>query len=144
MKITKISMAIIAAAAVMAVSPAVFAQATNPPAAGGQMPRGGGRTNMMTVESIDKAVTLTEEEKPKVKTALEDYTKAATEARQADQSERRTKMTAATTDLDKKMKEILTADQYTKFQAMPRPGRRGQGGGGGGGNGGGGGGAPAN
>jgi periplasmic protein CpxP/Spy len=148
MKITKISMAIIAATAVLAISPAVMAQSTNQAAPGAQAPRGGGRTNMMTVESIDKAVTLTDAEKPKVKTALEEYTKAATEARQADQSERRTKMTAAVTDLDKKMKEILTPDQYTKFQAMPRPGRRGQGGGGGGGNGGGGaggaGGAPAN
>jgi Spy/CpxP family protein refolding chaperone len=131
MKISKISMAIIAATAVMAASPAVFAQAdTNTPAA--QPPRAGGRGGMMTVETIDKAVTLTEAEKPKVKSALEDYTKAATEARSAEQSERRTKMTAARDALDKKMKEILTPEQYTKFQAMPR-GRGGRGGGAGGG-----------
>lgn len=89
---------------------------------------------MMTVETLDKAVTLTDAEKPKVKTALEAYTKAFEEARQADQSERRTKMMAARTDLDKKMKEILTPEQYTKYEAMPgRGGRRGQGGAGGGG-----------
>ncbi|HWC58878.1 MAG TPA: hypothetical protein VHC44_04220 [Verrucomicrobiae bacterium] len=132
MKINKISMAIIAATAVMAVSPAVFAQTdTNKPAAGAR--GAGGRGGMLTVETIDKAVTLTEAEKPKVKTALEDYTKAAQEARQADQSERRSKMMAAREDLDKKLKEILTPEQYTKYQAMPRPGRRGGAGGGAGG-----------
>jgi Spy/CpxP family protein refolding chaperone len=102
----------------------------------------------MTVESIDKAVTLTDAQKPKVKVAVDDLTSAMQAARSADQSERRTKMTAARDDFDKKMKDILTPEQYTKFQAMPRGGRRGQGGGGAGGNGGGGGGGgnppPAN
>jgi Spy/CpxP family protein refolding chaperone len=129
MKINKVSMAIIAATAVLAVSPAVLAQTTNQAAGGagaaaGGAGRMGGRTNMMTVESLDKAVTLTDAEKPKVKSALEDYTKALTEARQADQSERRTKMTAARTDLDKKLKEVLTPEQYTKYQAMPGRGGR--------------------
>jgi Spy/CpxP family protein refolding chaperone len=147
MKINKVSMAIIAATAVLAVSPAVLAQTTNQAAGGagaaaGGAGRMGGRTNMMTVESLDKAVTLTDAEKPKVKSALEDYTKALTEARQADQSERRTKMTAARTDLDKKLKEVLTPEQYTKYQAMPgrggRNGGRNRGGAGGAGGGGGG------
>jgi periplasmic protein CpxP/Spy len=88
------------------------------------------------VESLDKAVTLTDAEKPKVKSALEEYTKASTEARQAaDQTEQRTKMRTARTDLDKKMKEILTPEQYTKYEAMPGRGGRGGGrnrGGGGG------------
>lgn len=151
MKINKISMAILAATAVLAISPAVMAQTNQAPGAGaGAGPGGpggrrggfGARTNMMTVEAVDKAVTLTEAEKPKVKTALDAYSKALTEAGQADQSERRTKMTAARTDLDKKMKEILTPEQYTKYEAMPgrqagRGGRRGQGGGGAGGPGGG-------
>ena len=127
-------MAIIAATAVMAVSPAVFAQAdTNAPAAGARPPRGGGRGGAITIEAIDKAVTLTDAEKPKVKLALEDYTKAVTAARDAaDQTEQRAKRTAARDALDKKMKEILTADQFTKYQAMPRGGRRGGQGGGGG------------
>jgi periplasmic protein CpxP/Spy len=128
MKITKISLAIMAATAVLAVSPAVRAQTTDTNKPAGEAParpRGG----MLTVEAVDKAVTLTDAEKPKVKTALEEFTKAATEARAADQSERRTKMTAAREDLDKKMKDILTPDQFTKFQAMPRGGRRAGGGG---------------
>src|SRR5665213_1488814 len=100
MKINKISMAIMAATAVLAVTPAVRAQMadTNKPAGEAQPPRRGG---MMTVETIDKAVTLTDAEKPKVKDALEEYNKAATEARNADQSERRTKMTAARDALTK-------------------------------------------
>src|SRR6185312_14118657 len=136
MKINKVSMAIIAAAAVLAVSPAVLAQTdTNKPAAGAQAPRGG--RGMLTVEAIDKAVTLTEAEKPKVKTAVEDYNKAVTDARAGEQSEMRTKMQAARADLQKKLKEILTPEQYTKYEAMPRGGgrNRGQGGGGGGGGG---------
>lgn len=131
MKISKISMAIIGAAAVLALCPAVHAQdtTTNKPAGEAQAPRRGG---MVTVESIDKAVTLTDDQKPKVKSAVEDLNKAVADARNADQSERRTKMTAARNDFNKKMKEILTPDQYTKFEAMPRPARRNGGNGGGG------------
>ena len=136
-------MAIIAATAILAVSPAVMAQTTNqaPGAGAGAGPGGpgGGRgaRNQLSVDTIDKAVTLTEAEKPKVKTAVEAYTKAVQDARGGDQADMRTKMTAARTDLDKKMKEILTPEQYTKYEAMPgrqgRGGRRGQGGGGAGG-----------
>ena len=132
MKISKTSMAIIAACSVLALCPAVRAQdaTTNKPAA--ESPAGRARGGAPTVESIDKAVTLTEDQKPKVKSALEDLNKAVAEARNADQSERRTKMMAAREDFNKKMKEILTPEQYTKFEAMPRPARRNGGGGGGG------------
>ena len=132
MKISKISMAILAATAVLAVSPTVRAQTdTNKPAGEAQAPRGGGRggRGAVTIEAIDAAVTLTEAEKPKVKAALEEYTKAVTAARGGDQSEMRTKMTDARDALNKKMKEILTPEQYTKFEAMPRGNRRGGAGG---------------
>jgi Spy/CpxP family protein refolding chaperone len=137
MKINKTIMAVIAAAGVLTVCPAVHAQdATNtPPAQTTPRARRGGPT----LESIDKAVTLTDEQKPKVKLALEDLNKTAQDAANLDQDERRTKMRSAREDFNKKMKDILTPDQYTKFEAMPRGGRRGgAGGGGGGGNGGGG------
>ena len=131
MKINKISMAIVAAASLLAASPVAYAQTTNN--AGGAAtpprPRGG----MLTVESIDKAVTLTDAEKPKVKAALDDLGSAMQAARSADQSERRSKMQEARQAFDAKMKEILTPEQYTKFEAMPRPGRRGGAGGGAGG-----------
>ncbi len=133
MKINKTIMAVIAAAGILTVCPAVHAQdSTNTPPGQTTAPRPrGGRGP--TLESIDKAVTLTDDQKPKVKSALDDMTKAAQDARaDTDQDSRRTKMTAARDDFNKKMKDILTPDQYTKFQAMPRPGR-GNGGGGGGG-----------
>jgi Spy/CpxP family protein refolding chaperone len=135
MKINKLSMAIFAATAVLAISPAVHAQTdTNKPSGEAPArPRGGG---MLTVESIDKAVTLTDEEKPKVKTAVEEYATAMKEAR-ADGQMDRTKARTAREDLDKKMKDILTPEQLTKYQAIPRRG------GGGNRNGGAGAGAPA-
>ncbi|HEY2083994.1 MAG TPA: hypothetical protein VGI88_14525, partial [Verrucomicrobiae bacterium] len=58
-------------------------------------------------------------------------------ARNADQEDRRAKMQSAREQFDKQMKEILTPEQYTKFQAMPRRG-------GGGANAQGGGNSPAN
>lgn len=132
MKINKLSMALVAAASLLAVSPLAQAQETNTPAAPAR-PRGG-----MSVESqmdrIDKAVTLTDAEKPKVKAALEKQMAAYQAARdESDTTARRDKMRAAREDFNKSMKDILTPDQYTKFEAMPRPGRRAGGGGGAGG-----------
>ena len=132
MKINKLSMALMAAASLLAVSPAVYAQTTdtNKPASETPAPRP--RGGAPTLESIDKAVTLTDAQKPKVQSALDDLTAAMKDARAADQADRRTKMTAARDDFSKKMKDILTPEQYTKFQAMPQPGRRNAGAGGGG------------
>src|ERR1700743_2292913 len=107
MKINKTIMAVIAAAGILTVCPAVHAQdaATNtPPAKATPPPRG---CRGPTLESIDKAVTLTDDEKPKVQSALDDYNKAAKDAMSADQDERRTKMKAAHDDFDAKMKGIL-------------------------------------
>ncbi len=134
MKINKISMAIIAAASLMTAGPMAYAQSTNN-AGGGTTaparPRGGGA---LTIDAIDKAVTLTDAEKPKVQSALDDLNKGMQDARAADQSERRSKMQTARQSFDTAMKGILTPDQYTKFAAMPRGGggRRAAGGAGGG------------
>ncbi len=132
MKINKLSLAIIAAASLMTAGPIAYAQSTNATGGGAAAPahpRGGG----MTIDSIDKAVTLTDAEKPKVQSALDDFNKARTDARNADQSERRSKMQTAQQNFDAAMKGILTPDQYTKFAAMPHGGRRGGANGGGGG-----------
>jgi uncharacterized protein (DUF2147 family) len=145
MKINKISMAIMAASAVLAISPTVRAQMadTNKPAGETQPPRANRGGMQLTVEALDKAVTLTDAEKPKVKDAIDEFNKARTDARAGDQSDMRTKMTAAREALDKKMKEILTPDQFTKYQAMPGRGGQRRGAGGAGGGAGGGGNAPA-
>lgn len=85
----------------------------------------------MSVEAemarIDKAVTLTDAEKPQVKAALEARNTAIQTAREGDQSEMRSKMRTAREDFTNKMKDILTPDQFAK---LPQPrGRRGGAGG---------------
>jgi len=125
MKINKLSMALIAAASLLAVSPLAKAQETNAPAAPARPPRGG-----MSVESqmdrIDKAVTLTDAQKPKVKAAVEKEVAAFQAARdESDTTARRDKMRAAREDLNKSLKEILTPEQFAKLPQMG--GRRGGG-----------------
>jgi hypothetical protein len=76
-------------------------------------------------KQLDEALKLTDDQKPKVKAALEDTQTKMQEARNAPQDERRDKMRTIMGDQDKKMKEILTPDQYTKYEEM-RPARGGK------------------
>jgi protein CpxP len=92
----------------------------------------GGKRGMMSAEErfkqLDEALTLTDAQKPKVKAALEDTQKKMQEI-MADSSvsreDRRDKMQTARTEEGKKMKEILTPEQYTKYEEM-RPARGGK------------------
>jgi len=89
--------------------------------------KGGGKRNMPTAEErlarIDEAVKLTDEQKPKVKAVLEDTAKAI---RDVPQDQRREKMGEIMAEQDKKLKDILTPEQYEKYKAMPRGGRGGK------------------
>jgi Spy/CpxP family protein refolding chaperone len=96
------------------------------PGAGG----GAGGRNMSPEARFEKMSTelnLTEDQKPKVKAALKEQ---FDKMKDLSPEERREKGPAMREEADKKMKEILTADQYKKFQSM-RPGRPGGGGPGG-------------
>jgi len=83
-------------------------------------------------ERLDKMTTelkLTDEQKPKVKAAMESSDKKRQEIF-ADSSvpreQRREKMQVVMEEQNKKMKEILTAEQYGKWEKMRdsmRPGR---------------------
>jgi periplasmic protein CpxP/Spy len=88
----------------------------------------GGKRGMVSPEErlkqIDEACKLTDAQKPKVKAALEDTQTKMQEARNAPQEERRDKVRTVMADLDKKMKEILTPEQYTKYEET-RPARGG-------------------
>ena len=88
----------------------------------------GGKRGMMSAEErfkqLDEALTLTDAQKPKVKAALEDTQTKMQEARNAPQEERRDKVRTIMADQDKKMKEILTPEQYTKYEEL-RPQRGG-------------------
>jgi Spy/CpxP family protein refolding chaperone len=104
--------------------PTTNTPAATPPAGGPPARRGGAQ---LTIEQLTKALTLTDDQKPKVQAALDDQRKKMSELRQdasLSTEDRRTKMTAIRTDFTAKMKEILTADQFAQFQKMPQPGRR--------------------
>jgi len=99
----------------------------------------GGRMQMtpdMQVANLDKAVTLTDDQKTK---ALAIYTadaKKMADLRAAQDPDMRNKMMAMRTDENTQIKALLTDDQKPKFDAylasMPQGRGRGPGGGGGG------------
>jgi len=110
-----------------------------PPADGQQPPARGGRggrgqmTPAAQVANLEKAVgTLTDDQKTKI-TAI--YEKLAKDRQALAQEDRRTKGPELMQAANKEIRALLTADQQTKFDAMPAPGRGGRrAGGGGGGN----------
>jgi protein CpxP len=135
MKSTKIMLiAALAAGALIACSSSLPAQdTTNTAPAGGMR----GRMTGPTIEQLTTNLSLTADQIPKVTAVLDDQKKKMADLR-ADQSvqgqDRRTKMTEIRTDMTAKLKDILTDDQFTKYQKMTqRGGRRGGAGGGNGG-----------
>jgi protein CpxP len=100
---------------------------------------GGGGRGMMSADdqlaAIDKAVTLTSDQKPQIKAILDLDAKKRADMMAAQDPDMRAKMMAMRTDEQTKIKAILTDDQKAKYDAylasMPRG--RGPGGGGGGG-----------
>ena len=98
---------------------------------------GGGGRGMATPEArvaaIDKAVTLTDDQKTKITAILTDDNKKMADMRAAQDPDMRTKMTAMRTDENTKIKALLTDDQKPKYDAyvasMPQGGRGGGGGG---------------
>src|SRR5258707_12790210 len=95
----------------------------------------GGKRSMPSVQErmdrLNDELKLTDDQKPKVKAVLEETDKKRQELRDLPQDERREKARGLMEDQSKKMKDILTADQYAKYEKMPRPGRGGPGGPGG-------------
>jgi len=83
---------------------------------------------MMSAEErfkqLDEALKFTDDQKPKVKATPGRYADKNAGARNAPQDERRDKMRTIMADQDKKMKEILTPDQYTKYQEIAPCSRR--------------------
>src|SRR5215813_3296743 len=86
--------------------------------------KGGKRGRMSAEERLQQytdALKLTDDQKPKVKAALEDTQTKMQEAQSAPQEERQAKRQTIMADEGKKMKEILTAEQYTKYEEMRPP-----------------------
>jgi Spy/CpxP family protein refolding chaperone len=81
------------------------------------------------MERMTTTLTLTDEQKPKVKAVLEGQQKKMQEVRsESDQDTRRTKMQDLRKETETKMKAILTDEQFKKYQEMSqRRGKKGQG-----------------
>jgi len=82
-----------------------------------------GRQNVeQRLNTMAEELKLTAEQKSKVKALLEDQAKKMEamrgEMQNLSQEERRAKMQTNREEMNKKMKEILTADQYTKYEAQ--------------------------
>ena len=101
------------------------------------MAQGGGGGMRMTsdqrVERLDTAVTLTADQKTKVKAIYDADAKKMQDMMAAQDPDMRTKMQAMRADENKQIRALLTPEQQTKFDAMPQgrgPGGGGMGGGG--------------
>ena len=121
MKLNKTLMiAALVAGSVFAADIAVRAQdSTNTPPAGG--PPGGGQRGRggPSIEMLTTNLSLTADQIPKVKAALDEQRQKMGELRnETDQQVRRTKMQSLRTDTTAKMKEILTTEQFAKFEKM--------------------------
>ena len=85
--------------------------------------QGGGGGGMMRMTSdqrvaaVDKAVTLTDDQKVKIKAIYEADMKKMADMRAAQDPDMRTKMTAMRTDENAQIKALLTDEQKPKFDA---------------------------
>jgi Spy/CpxP family protein refolding chaperone len=108
--------AALALGGLLACSTIAMAQDTN------ATPKKGGKRGMPTVEQrLDRMTTelsLTDEQKPKVKAVLEETGKDMQALRDLPQDERRPKMQSIREDETKKLKAILTPDQMDKLSKM--------------------------
>ena len=100
---------------------------------GGAPGGGGGGRGMMTPDAqlaqLVTALTLTSDQQAKIKPILEADAAKITALRTAQDPDMRTKMMAIRTEQHAAIKALLTADQATKYDAMPQGGRGGGGGG---------------
>lgn len=102
---------------------------------------GGGRMQMTPeaqVAALDKAVTLTDDQKTKATAMYTADAKKMADLRASQDPDMRTKMMAMRTDEQTQIKAMLTDDQKTKYAAYLASMPQGRGGGGGGMGGGGG------
>lgn len=92
------------------------AQAQDAGGARKELRRGGAMSVEQQVDRMAKQLELTDAQKPKVKALLEDMNKKRQELSSLQGQERREKMTALRDEQEKKLKEILTKDQFSKYE----------------------------
>jgi Spy/CpxP family protein refolding chaperone len=132
MKIHKLGLMAALVALVLAGSSPLSAQENKD--AKRERPPGAGQRGDAVKERLTRMaeeLKLTDAQKPKVEAALKDQAEKMRALRDAAPEDRREKVQGLRADMDKKMKEILTADQYASWQKMRSQGREGRGGPGG-------------
>ena len=85
------------------------------------------RSGLFGIDQLTKQLALTDDQKPKVQAVLDDQRKKMSELRQdttLSTEDKRAKSKTIRDEATAKLKEILTADQFAKYQKMPQPGRR--------------------
>jgi Spy/CpxP family protein refolding chaperone len=119
MKMHKVSlMAALAAGALIALTPALRAQDKPDRPEGG--PRAGQRGEMAKerLAKLAEELNLSAEQKTKVEAVLREQAETLRGLRDATPEERREKMQAARKELDTKIKAILSAEQYAKWEKI--------------------------
>jgi Spy/CpxP family protein refolding chaperone len=117
MKMHKVSLLLAVAGALIAFTPALQAQESKPDRPpGGQRAGQRGEQVKERLDRISEELKLTADQKTKVEAALKEQAETARGLREATPEERREKMQAARKAFNGKMKEILTADQYAKWE----------------------------
>jgi len=109
-------LAALAAGALIALSPTLKAQENKPDRPNG--PRAGQRGEQVKerLAKIAEDLKLSEDQKTKIEAAMKEQAETMRGLRDAQPEERREKMQAARKAFDGKMKEILTTDQYAKWE----------------------------
>jgi periplasmic protein CpxP/Spy len=124
MKMQKVSlMAALAAGALIALSPLLRAE-DKPAKPEGRSPAG--QRGEMAKERIAKMaeeLKLTDEQKSKVTAVMKEQAETMRGLKDATPEERREKMKAGRAEIEKKMKDILTPEQYTKWEKLRKEGR---------------------
>ena len=82
--------------------------------------RDGGRMAEERINQLDKALSLTADQKQKIKDI---FAKEAADLKGLSPEERRSKGRDAMKAVHDQVRAVLTPEQQTKFDAMPKPGR---------------------
>ncbi len=119
MKARKIGLIMALIAGVMlAYSPALRAQDTNAKDGKDTKTRQGrdGRGGQEYINKMKQDLKLTDEQATKVETLMKEQREKMRGMRDLSEEQRREKFKTMREEMDKKMKEILTADQYTQWE----------------------------
>ena len=121
--------AALVAGSVFAADVAVLAQdSTNTPPAGARPPGGPGARGRMNFEFVATSLALTDDQKAKAKPVFDEMQQKMTDLRKdttLEAADRRAKMKEIRDGVTAKLKDILTEEQFAKWQKMqqnrPRP-----------------------